>query len=189
MVLLNRLLELGWVLFWGYWLISATGAKKTISLNLRRFAGVRIGIFILALVLIRLSAVQGYRLGGIYAPQSSGAVAGIGFVLFLAGLLVAIWARVYLGRNWGMPMSLKQDPELVTSGPYRFIRHPIYSGILLAVLGTALVSGLYWLIILIAVGLYFIYSASQEEKIMLRQFPETYPVYMRKTKMLIPFVL
>jgi protein-S-isoprenylcysteine O-methyltransferase Ste14 len=88
-----------------------------------------------------------------------------------------------------MPMSVKRDPELVTSGPYRFIRHPIYSGILLAVLGSVLANGLYWLIILIAIGVYFIFAAREEENLMNRQFPKTYPPYVAKTKMLIPFIL
>jgi protein-S-isoprenylcysteine O-methyltransferase Ste14 len=189
MVILNRWLGGIWVLFWLYWLVSAVGAKKTVSLNMRKFAGIRLGIFILALALIRLSTVRGHLLSSIYLAQSNEILMGAGFILFLAGLLLAIWARLHLGKNWGMPMSLKQDPELVTSGPYRSIRHPIYSGILLAVLGSALMSGLYWLIILIVVGVYFVYSAYEEEKIMLQQFPKTYPDYKEKTKMLIPFIL
>jgi protein-S-isoprenylcysteine O-methyltransferase Ste14 len=56
-------------------------------------------------------------------------------ILFLSGLGLAAWARIYLGRNWGMPMTQqKNEPEIVTSGPYRFARHPIYSGLLLAIL-------------------------------------------------------
>jgi protein-S-isoprenylcysteine O-methyltransferase Ste14 len=113
---------------------------------------------------------------------------GIGILLFLSGLALAIWARLYLGRNWGMPMSLKQDPELITSGPYHFIRHPIYAGILLALLGSALGGSVYWLIILIVMCTYFIYSATVEEKIMLNQFPKIYSTYKKQTKMLIPFV-
>jgi protein-S-isoprenylcysteine O-methyltransferase Ste14 len=178
-----------WILFWLYWLISAIGAKKNARPNIRRFAGIRIGIFILALVLVHVSIIKGHAIGGTYFAHNNGILAGIGFVLLLSGLSFAIWARVHLGKNWGMPMTLKQDPELVTSGPYRFVRHPIYSGILLAVLGSALTGGLYWLIILVVLSVYFVYSAYEEEKIMLRQFPTTYPAYKDKTKMLIPFVL
>jgi Phospholipid methyltransferase len=70
----------------------------------------------------------------------------IGAVVFASGIALAIWARVQLGQNWGMPMTQKAEPELVTSGPYRFVRHPIYSGLLAALLGTALVTNLIGLI-------------------------------------------
>ena len=108
--------------------------------------------------------------------------------MFLAGLALAVWARIYLGKNWGMPMSEKQNPELVTSGPYRYIRHPIYSGILLAALGSTVDISIYWLVVVIIAGGYFIYSALVEEKLMLKQFPKVYPSYMKRTKMLIPFI-
>ena len=61
--------------------------------------------------------------------------------MFASGIGLAIWARIHLGRNWGMPTSQKADPELVTTGPYRFVRHPIYTGLLVALLGTALAVG------------------------------------------------
>ena len=106
----------------------------------------------------------------------------------MLGITLAIWARRHLGRNWGMPMSLKEEPELVTSGPYKYIRNPIYSGMLLALLGTGLVLGLPWLVAFVACSIYFIYSSKVEEKIMAEQFPQTYPEYKKRTKMLIPFV-
>lgn len=113
----------------------------------------------------------------------------VGSVLFVAGLALAVWARIYLGRNWGMPMTKKDEPELVTSGPYRYVRHPIYSGLLLAVLGTALATNLYLLIALVLVGAYFIYSATVEERLMTDTFPGAYGKYKTATKMLVPSVL
>ena len=113
----------------------------------------------------------------------------IGVVVFASGIGLAIWARVYLGRNWGMPTTQKADPELVTSGPYRFVRHPIYSGLLAGVLGTALATNLIGLIIVGVLGAYFYYSASVEEKNLTATFPTAYPAYRTSTKMLIPFVL
>ena len=113
----------------------------------------------------------------------------VGVILFLSGLALAVWARVHLGRNWGMPMTAKDDPELVTSGPYRLIRHPIYSGILLGVFGTSLATNVDLLIAVGMIGAYFLYSATVEERILTRSFPATYPSYKARTKMLIPFVL
>ena len=73
-----------------------------------------------------LGSVPGSR------PQHDPLRAGLGLALFVVGLGFAIWARVNIGRNWGTPMTQKDEPELVTSGPYRLVRHPIYSGILVA---------------------------------------------------------
>ena len=112
----------------------------------------------------------------------------LGFIVFILGLLLALWARINIGRNWGVPMSQKEKPELVTSGPYSFIRHPIYSGLLLAVIGCVLASSLYWLVLLAIQASYFIYAATVEEKIMMKEFPNIYPKYKSKTKMLIPFI-
>jgi protein-S-isoprenylcysteine O-methyltransferase Ste14 len=87
-----------------------------------------------------------------------------------------------------MPMSRKDEPELVTSGPYHRVRHPIYSGILLAGVGTAVALNWLWLLAVILVGVYFVYSATVEERYMSEQFPDSYPAYRRSTKMLVPFI-
>lgn len=100
-------------------------------------------------------------------------LAGVGFCALGVGL--AILARTYLGRNWGMPMSRKENPELVTSGPYALVRHPIYGGMLLAMLGSTLGESVFWVLPFILFGIYFIYSATREERLMVRQFPDRYP--------------
>src|SRR4029079_9021664 len=114
--------------------------------------------------------------------------AGLGFVLFALGLGFAIWARVHIGPNWGPPMTQKVEPELVTSGPYHLVRHPIYSGILVAGVGTAVALSWWWLVAAGLAGVYFLYSAMDEERYLTQQFPDTYPAYERSTKMLIPFI-
>jgi protein-S-isoprenylcysteine O-methyltransferase Ste14 len=113
----------------------------------------------------------------------------LGIVVVAGGFGFAVWARVHLGRNWGMPMAVKEEPELVTSGPYRFVRHPIYTGILTAVVGTALAINLLVLAVAVAVGAFFLYSATIEERNLGAIFPIAYPAYRARTKMLIPFVL
>ena len=87
-----------------------------------------------------------------------------------------------------MPISIKDHSELVTSGPYAYVRHPIYLGILLAMLGSALVGGQGWLILSIASAAYFLYSANAEERTMMRQFPTQYSLYRSQTKMLVPWL-
>ncbi len=173
----------GWVAFWLYWLLAAAGAKSGRT-NWVRFAGVRVVLIVLVTVLIRLRVLKGHSHGLTRDPV----LWGVGLGLWVLGLALAIWARIYLGRNWGMPMSTKADPELVTTGPYRTIRHPIYTGILLGAIGTAIAISLYWLVAVAVIGAYFIYSAFVEERNMASLFPAGYPEYKRSTKMLIPFI-
>ena len=120
---------------------------------------------------------------------SSTLVRSIGVALCAFGIALAIWARTVIGRNWGMPMSQKENPELVTSGPYAHVRHPIYTGTLTAMLGSTLTLGAILFIPFLFFGAYFIYSAMKEEATMARLFPGTYTEYRRRTSMLIPFVL
>jgi protein-S-isoprenylcysteine O-methyltransferase Ste14 len=85
-------------------------------------------------------------------------------------------------------MAQKDDPELVTGGPYRLVRYPIYSGILVAGVGTALALSWQWLIAVLLAGVYFVYSATVEERYLTEQFPDAYPTYRHSTKMLVPFI-
>jgi protein-S-isoprenylcysteine O-methyltransferase Ste14 len=171
----------GWVAFWLYWLIAAFSMKKG-RVPWSRELGIRGVIVIVAILLIRLGAFRDHRL------TTDPWRAGFGLVLFALGLWFAIWARVHIGRNWGTPMTQKDDPELVTSGPYHLVRHPIYSGILVAGVGTAVALSWLWLTAVVLAGVYFLYSATVEERYMAEQFPVTYPLYKRSTKMLLPFI-
>ena len=144
---------------------------------------IRAVIAVVAILLIRLGAFRGH---GINTDPWR---AGIGLALFALGLGFAIWARTHIGRNWGTPMTQKDEPELVTSGPYHLVRHPIYSGILAAGIGTAVALSWLWLTAVALAGVYFLYSAMVEERYLTDRFPDTYPVYRRSTKMLVPFIL
>jgi protein-S-isoprenylcysteine O-methyltransferase Ste14 len=116
-------------------------------------------------------------------------MAVIGALVATAGAALAFTARAVLGRNWGTPGSRKADTELVTSGPYRFVRHPIYGGILLMMIGTAIGLIATWWVLVAAAGAFFLYSARREEAQMTERFPDAYPPYRARTKMLLPFVL
>jgi len=173
---------IGWAAFWIYWLVAAFSMKRG-RLPLARELRIRAVIFVLVIILLRLGAFQNNGL------NSDPWLAGLGLVLFAAGLGFAIWARIHIGRNWGTPMSQKNDPELVTSGPYQLVRHPIYSGILVAGIGTAVALSWSWLVAVALAGIYFVYSATIEERNLTEQFPDAYPEYRRSTKMLVPFIL
>jgi len=183
MKVIDIIIGVGWIVFWAYWLVMAVTAKAGRS-RWTQFAGFRVGIALLILLLIRLRVLKGHEVA-----TGNPWLLGIGLAVFVIGLALAVWARVYLGRNWGMPMSQKADPELVTTGPYGSIRHPIYSGIILAMVGTAIAVSPYWLIAAAILGAYFLFSAVSEERTMAKLFPAAYPPYKRATKMLIPYVL
>jgi protein-S-isoprenylcysteine O-methyltransferase Ste14 len=172
---------IGWAAFWIYWLVAALSMKRG-HVQWGHELRIRALIVVLAIILIRLGGFRGHGL------DTDPWRAGIGLVLFALGLGFAIWARVHIGRNWGTPMSQKDDPELVTTGPYHLVRHPIYSGILIAGIGSALALSWLWLIAVALVGVYFFYSATVEERNLTKQFPDTYPAYKHSTKMLVPFV-
>jgi protein-S-isoprenylcysteine O-methyltransferase Ste14 len=173
---------IGWAAFWMYWLVAAFSSKRG-RVSWARELRIRALIAVLVIVLLRVGAFRGHGL------NTDPWRAGLGLVVFALGLGFAVWARVHIGRNWGAPMSQKNEPDLVTSGPYHLVRHPIYSGVLLAGVGTAVALGWAWLLAVALAGVYFIYSATVEERNMAGQFPETYPVYRRSTKMFVPFVL
>jgi protein-S-isoprenylcysteine O-methyltransferase Ste14 len=180
MRVVDAVFGVGWIAFWLYWLLAAVGAKSGRT-EWRRFTSVRL---LTALVVIILSRTRVLHEHSPHEPW----LAGLGLTMWALGLSLAIWARLHLGRNWGTPMTEKADPELVTTGPYRWVRNPIYSGLILAMIGTALAVSITWLLVVAILGGYFVYSAFVEQRFMAAQFPDTYPAYRQSTKMLIPFV-
>ena len=177
---LKLAIGLAWIVFWFYWLAVSATSKESVPGGWRtRLTGVS---------LIGVLVINGALRGAGLAVHSV-ILGTIGAVLFACGIALAVWARVHLGRNWGMPMSQRAEPELVTSGPYRFVRHPIYTGLLIAMLGTALVNNLLGLIVVAVLVAYFYYSGTVEERNLTAVFPQAYPEYKTRTKMLIPFLL
>jgi|SRR5579872_4067767 len=179
----NILIVIFWLIFLVYWGYSAIGAKKTTH---RRFAP-RIILVIIFIVGLNIPAVRYFFVAHNIA-SSNPFVESFGVLLCALGIILAIFARVYIGKNWGMPMSEKEDAELVTTGPYAYVRHPIYSGAILAMFGSSLVAGTWWFAFFLFLSVYFIYSAGAEEKLLERQFPKQYPEYKKRTKMLVPFL-
>ena len=171
----------GWAAFWLLWLVAAFSTKRG-RVPWSRQLRIRAVIAAIVILLVRGGVFRGRGL------NSDAWRAGVGLVLFTVGLGSAVWARIHIGRNWGAPMAQKAKPELVTSGPYRFVRHPIYAGFLAAGVGTAVALSWTWLLAVGLAGVYFVYSATVEERYLTERFPETYPAYRHSTKMLLPFV-
>ena len=114
----------------------------------------------------------------------------LGVILAFIGISFAMYARHFLKGNWSSMVTLKEKHELIQSGPYAIVRHPIYSGMLLALLGTAIIIGeLSAFITLIICLIVLIYKLRLEEQVLRRHFGEKYDIYMRRVKALIPFLV
>ena len=178
-----------WIAFLAVWLGSAFSIKRAArrqswSSRLVQGSLVAIGYFFIFDRAARLSA-----LGKAFVPDAT-LVAWAGLVMVAAGIAIAIWARAMIGRNWSATVTVKQDHQLVRRGPYRIVRHPIYSGLLLAALGTAIAGrefrGL--------VGVGFVFAGfwaklRLEERFMTEQFGAEYTRYKQEVRALIPFAL
>ena len=178
-----------WLVFLLYWLVSAFTVKAAAERG--SFASslpYRITILVGAVFLVRLRQRWHYPFNIPLTPQTF-STAWIGAAACLMGVGVAIWARWTLAGNWSSDVQFKQQHELVQAGPYRFVRHPIYTGILLMCLGPAILFGRlhFWLGVLFF-GIGFWIKLKQEEAVMMRHFPQ-YADYRKRVKALVPFVL
>ncbi len=176
-----------WLLFIVYWAVAAGDAKRNASRPRWRWEiGVRLVVLLLVVALLQSRSLRQFLAQTQRAAGHSAILGWTGAALCLLGFGLAINARRHLGRNWGMPMSRKEQPELVTSGPYARIRHPIYTGLILAMLGSAMGVNVLWALLLVVIAPYFLYSARREEAVMLQQFPQQYAAYVARTGMLAP---
>ena len=172
-----------WFLFILYWLISAIGVKKNIhTKEWRRSASIRVILIVVIIIILQLSSFWKFEYQFSYGIQI------VGVILCIFGLIFAVWARLNLGRNWSGTPSIKEEHELVTSGPYRFVRHPIYTGMLFALFGSAFAGGIIFFVIFIVFSINFLYRIPVEEKYMMQLFPNEYSDYKKQTKILIPFI-
>ena len=176
-----------WLLFVAYWAVAAVGAKRSAGRRRwRREIGLRLVVILLIAALLHSQSLRQFLAQTQRSASHSDLLGWTGVALCLLGFSLAINARWHLGRNWGLPMSHKEQPELVTSGPYAVVRHPIYTGLILSMLGSAIGVNVVWAPLLVLVGAYFIYSARGEEAVMLQLFPEQYAAYMARTGMFAP---
>jgi len=177
-----------WVAWALYWLIAAIGTKRTerrepFASRLAYMLALVAGGLLLAWRRSPWGSVLDLRLW----PRSAAPYL-IGLVVLVAGLAFSVWARVHLGRNWSGNVTVKEGHELIRTGPYRYVRHPIYTGILAGVLGTAICSGT----VRGALGLAIIAAAlivklRAEEVFMRETFPGQYEKYREQVPALVPF--
>ena len=184
-------LRLTWFVVLGYWLWAARSAKPTE--HQESFAK-RLVAYWLPLIVAMLLLGPGEWFGHSllreqFIPHTT-LVYSIGLGLMILGALVAISSRARLGRNWSANVQLKQDHELITSGIYRVVRHPIYTGLLALFLGDAIMVGDWRGLLAVAIVLASFWRKPRLEETWLAQhFGEPYRLYQARTKALIPMVL
>lgn len=177
-----------WVVFLVYWQVKAVDTKSTVRLERPLSRIVRSLVFLAAIALLMLGNLPAPILYRAILPQ--GLLSFFtGATLTVAGLLFAIWAREQLGRNWSRSVTVKQDHELITSGPYAVVRHPIYTGILVGFFGSAVAQGqVRSLVAFLLVSAVLYAKLRLEEQWMRSHFGETYAVYAQRVAALVPFV-
>jgi protein-S-isoprenylcysteine O-methyltransferase Ste14 len=179
-------IEFSWVLFAAYWFVAALRSKRAAK---QERAGERFGhvmFMVLGFFLLYSSNPRFGLLNERYVPERLW-VENLGAALTLAGVLFAIWARYTIGKEWSASVQIKQDHELIRTGPYAHIRHPIYTGILLALTGSALAIGEYRALAGVALFLVgFVRKARREEAMLAREFGPAFEDHRRHTGFFLP---
>jgi protein-S-isoprenylcysteine O-methyltransferase Ste14 len=178
-----------WLAWCVYWWLAGRDVKPTVRReSLASRAGHILPLVIVVLLLAPPSLPFGFLSGRILPATAS--VFFVGLALIVAGLLLTVWARVYLGRNWSGIVTLKLGHELVSGGPYRWVRHPIYTGLLLAIGGSAVVRSEWRGVLALAIAFVALWRKLKlEERWMDEAFGEQYAAYRARVAALIPFVL
>ena len=178
-----------WLAYMGYWWAMSTNVKATERSESAASRLARLVSMVCAVALLSLPSVPLPLFNRRFLPLSPSCF-WIGAAITAAGLLFSVWGRRHLGKNWSQAVTLKEGHELITSGPYALVRHPIYTGLLLGIFGSAVARG-EWRGLL-AVALVFgalWHKLTLEEKWMRAQFGESYESYSRRVAALLPHLL
>ncbi len=177
-----------WLLFVLYWQIKAIHTKVTQRMEPAASRVLRVFVFLIVIVMLSTTRIPLRWLYHQLWPRGLWPF-WIGAAVTVGGLLFAVWAREHLGGNWSRSVTIKQDHELITSGPYTVVRHPIYSGSLAGFLGMAIaICQVRGLVALVLVFLVFWMKLRMEERWMRSQFGDTYATYARRTAALVPYL-
>src|SRR5262245_37351240 len=196
MITYDTIILVSWAAFLLVWGVSAFFVKQDVrggayAAAWQRYWVLRLAAAALIIILAVRLGRRASSSGAVFSPDifiPPPALGWAGAALTAIGIGFAIWARVNLGRNWSPRPAVKEHHEFVTTGPYAYVRHPIYTGIMLAVLGTALRGNIIGISLFVLISITFAVRIDKEEKIMLELFPEQYPEYQKHTKRLVPFV-
>jgi protein-S-isoprenylcysteine O-methyltransferase Ste14 len=181
-----HLATVAWLVILVYWFISAQKLKSVKQREPRGERLIQIAFMAAAYILMFNDQMSRGWLG-IRFVEASPSIGKLGVALTVAGIAFAIWARWHLGENWSATVTLKKGHELINTGPYRRIRHPIYTGMLLAFVGTALALGEYRALISVGIVLVAFYAkAKKEERFLAQEFGEKFREHSHRTGMFLP---
>jgi protein-S-isoprenylcysteine O-methyltransferase Ste14 len=183
-----QIISWAWIAIFIIWMAAAVTSKRTVR---RAPIGFRLAQAAMGVAAGSLFFGWGQERTplGYFLIRRSMDSAYVGLTMTLAGLAFTLWARFVLGRNWSGTVTVKENHELVRSGPYRLVRHPIYTGFLFALLGTAIVRGDLSAFLGFALATLTLKLKSlTEESFMTDQFGEQYATYKQGVKALIPYV-
>jgi protein-S-isoprenylcysteine O-methyltransferase Ste14 len=178
-----------WAIFIIYWIIAAASVKRTAEGKGWRSWGWRFPIFIAVFLVVLLNRSVFSKYIGSILWHRTFAVGVMADLFTLAGLVVLLWARKTLGGNWSSDVVIKEDHELIKRGPYAYVRHPIYSGVLLMAFGAAVFSGhisAFFIFAVVFFGLWF--KSNQEERLLGKHFPAEYQEYRKQVRAFIPCI-
>lgn len=184
-------LQLSWLIVMIYWTVSSFGVKKVKSQEsfFTRFVLYWLPIIIAALLLGPGEWFGRSLIRENFVPHTD-LVGIIGLVFSFSGAIIACYSRYLLGKNWSLSVQKKEEHELIQTGIYKIVRHPIYTGILLLFIGNTLIVGDYrGIIAVVLVFVSFWYKLLKEENVLTETFGDQYVEYKKRTKALIPFVL
>jgi protein-S-isoprenylcysteine O-methyltransferase Ste14 len=177
-----------WIFFLLYWQIKAANTKATQRIEPVASRSLRVFIFLIAIVLLSITRIPLHWLYLQLWPVGL-LPFWLGAAVTIAGILFAVWAREHIGSNWSRSVTIKQGHELITTGPYAVVRHPIYTGILIGFLGMAIaISQVRGFIAFVLVFLALWIKLRMEEQWMRSQFGETYATYAHQTAALVPYL-
>jgi protein-S-isoprenylcysteine O-methyltransferase Ste14 len=176
-----------WLLLGLVWLPGYFMSKNTSNVPRR---ALQIPATLLLIAGFTLLLNPGFQVPDMPVTPNNALFGIVGVMLDLPGVALAVWARLALGRNWsGIVVTMKQGHELVQTGPYAVVRHPIYTGLLLAVIGTAATEGTFAAYVgVAAIFIAFLIRVAIEEQLMSEQFGEAYQAYRGRTWKLVPLV-
>jgi protein-S-isoprenylcysteine O-methyltransferase Ste14 len=175
-----------WVAIFVLWALLSLTSKKTVGSGTDARARIALWGVMLSWLILFNPGIRRGPLGIRFLPMNP-AFSYVGLALTIIGLGFAVWARFVIGRNWGGLITVQKDHQLMRTGPYGIVRHPIYSGFMLATLGTAIILGdVGGLVSVALIAVAWGYKARMEESFMIEHFGAEYEEYRRHVKGLIP---
>jgi len=180
------IIQAAWIAFCAYWIWAARNQKREQKREPPFARLLHVAYMVCGFVLLYAEDPRLGVLNRRFLPEREW-IAMVGALLVVAGVAFAIWARRHIGKNWSAQVTIRKEHELVRSGPYTRIRHPIYTGLLLAVAGTAIAIGEYRAIIaFVVVAIGFTVKAKREESFLGTQFGPAFDEHRRQTGFFLP---